>query len=85
MNCIKHKRFLFWKWKAVEHTYKIWSVSKFMSCSTDFIVKHRCESCGAVTTRHFVKQDELILAGIPVNELNKVDDFNYYYPQSPNP
>jgi len=79
MNCIKEKRFLFWKYKVVEHNYKIHRISKFMNSSTTFHVEYKCENCGAIRLRKFVEQDELILEGIPIEELLKVDDWNWYY------
>ncbi len=79
MECIKEKRFLFWKYKAIEHTYKMHRVSKFMDSSTTFHVHYICEVCGAEYTKKFVEQDELLLAGIPVDELKKVTAYNWYY------
>lgn len=79
MECIKEKRFLFWKYKAIEHTYKMHRVSKFMDSSTTFHVHYRCEVCGAEYSEKFVEQDELLLAGIPVDELKKVTAYNWYY------
>ena len=78
-NCIVEKSFLFWKWKAVEHKYKMYSVSKFMHSSTTFHVRWICE-CGAEKENHFVTQDELLLKGIPMDEIKKITDFHYYYP-----
>ena len=54
-------------------------ISKFMKCSTTFHVNYKCETCGAEYVRKFVEQDELILAGIPVETLQKVDSWNWHY------
>jgi len=82
MDCIKEKKFLFWKWKQVEHNYKMHRISKFMKCSDTFHVDYKCSTCVATYTKKFVEQDELILAGIPIETLQKVDDWNWHYCES---
>ena len=54
-------------------------ISKFMKCSDTFHIDYKCETCEAKYTRKFVEQDELILAGIPIETLQKVDDLSWYY------
>ena len=61
MDCIKEKKFLFWKWKQVEHNYKMHRISKFMKTSDTFHVDYKCSTCGATYTKKFVEQDELML------------------------
>lgn len=75
MECVKEKKFLFWKWKQVDHRYKMHTISKFMSCSDTFHVTYKCSACGAGYKRKFVEQDELILAGIKVENLQEVSDY----------
>lgn len=81
-KCIKEKRLLFYKYKVLEHSYKVSFISKFMDCSTDFRVHYECEGCGATKVEKFVDKDSLILRGFPVKELEKVDSFNFYSPKS---
>lgn len=78
MDCIKEKKFLLWRWKRVEHNYKMHRIRKFMKSSSTFHVDYKCEVCVAEYTRKFVEQDELILAGISVETLNNVDDMNWH-------
>jgi len=78
MQCVKEQRFLFLKWRYVEHDYRMYRIIRFMRSSTTFHVEYKCK-CGAKYTRSFVEQDELILAGISVETLNKIDNFNAYY------
>lgn len=79
MECIKYKKFLFWEWKAVEHNYKMYRISKFMKCSDDFHIEYKCSVCSASYTERYVKLNELILLGIPTQSLLKVDDCDFYY------
>lgn len=79
-NCIVEKQFLFWKYRTVEHHYKLYEVSKFMNSSTTFITTHICEVCGAKDVHHFVDVDNLILKGVSVDDLNKISEFKPYYP-----
>lgn len=78
MNCIKEKKFLFWKWRAVEHCWKIHSISKFMDSSETFHVNCVCADCGAARTDKFVKYDTLILKGFSAETLNKIDSHNWH-------
>jgi hypothetical protein len=78
-SCIKEHTFLFWKWKVVDHDYRLYSIIKFMSSSIDFQVKDKCTVCGLYRKREFVTADELILAGISPSTLNDITDKNYYY------
>ena len=78
-SCIKEKRFLFWKYKVVEHDYKIWRIGKFMWCSKKFEVTWKCTICKTPKDRHFVEYDELILEGLSSEILNNVSEFNAYY------
>jgi len=39
-----------------------------------------CKKYSATKTERFVKQDDLILAGYPIKELQKINMFNWYYP-----
>lgn len=78
-NCIIEKRFLFWKYKVVEHDYRLYQISKFMNSSTDFHVHYVCTKCGAKKEAHFVEQDDLILLGIPVKILNSITASSPYY------
>lgn len=40
-TCIKDKKFLFFKWREIEHDFKMFSISKFMYCSTTFTVRNK--------------------------------------------
>ncbi|MCK9415454.1 hypothetical protein M0Q97_02200 [Candidatus Dojkabacteria bacterium] len=79
LSCIKEKRFLFWKWKEIKHTYKPYCISKFMKYSSTFHVEYKCSVCGATKERSFVEQDELLLLGIPLEVLNKITDIHHHY------
>ena len=50
-----------------------------MKTSDTFHVDYKCSTCGATYTKKFVEQDELILAGIPIETLQNVDDWNWHY------
>jgi hypothetical protein len=78
MECIKEKRFLFWKYKSIKHTYKTHRVSKSMDSSITFLVEYKCEVCGDEYINNSVEKDELLLAGIPVCELKKVTACYWY-------
>lgn len=71
-NCIKNKKFLWWKWRVVEHSYKPKYISKFMTSSDDYHLEYECE-CGANFTAKFVTQDELILIGVDIKKLEKLN------------
>ena len=71
-NCIKEKKFLWWKWKVVEHNYKPKRISKFMTSSNTYHLDYECE-CGAEFIKKFVTQDSLILMGIDINKLKPLD------------
>lgn len=79
-NCIKIKKFLFWKIKTVVHDYKMYRISKFMDSSETYHVGYKCSNCGCSYSDIFVEQDYLILNGIPVEELIKVTSKKFYYP-----
>ena len=80
MNCVKEKRFLFWKYKKVEHDYKVGRISKFMDSSDTFVVDWECQ-CGASYSEHFITWDELLLMGFTSEILSKIDKWNWYYPE----
>ena len=81
MNCIKEKKFLFWKWKVVEHNFEISYIDKFMYCSEDFHVHYHCKNCGIEHIEKFVTADELILKGFLPTELNEITPDNFGYPK----
>ncbi len=78
MECVKSKKFLFWKYQTVDHDYQMFRISKFMKSSDTFHVEFKCSRCGAEKKEKFVEQDDLILAGITVDQLKKIDDLNFY-------
>ena len=78
MNCIKEKRFLFWKYKVVKHDFKMSHIYKFMRSSEHFRVGYRC-ACGQGMIKHFVTNDELLLKGIPQDVLNGITDTKWHY------
>ena len=71
-NCIKEKKFLWWKWVVLEHNYKPKKISKFMLSSDTYHLNYECE-CGAEYTERFVTQDSLILLGVDINKLKPLD------------
>ena len=75
MECIKKKKFLFWKWVVIKHDYVIHRISKFMITSDTFHVTRKCSVCGIERTEKFVDQDYLLKIGIPVDEIDKIDDW----------
>ena len=75
-NCIKKKKFLWWKWNVIEHNYKPRTISKFMTSSDTYHLDYECE-CGAEYTRRFVTQDDLILMGIDINKLKPLNDSKF--------
>jgi hypothetical protein len=79
MDCIKEKRFLFWKFKIIEHDFKVLRVNKFMFASTTFHVHSECRVCKITKTEKFVTKDELIWLGIPVSEIEKITDSKMYH------
>jgi len=79
VKCIVERKFLFWKWKEVQHSFKLYSVEKFMWCSTSFIVHRKCEICGRIKKESFVENDQLILEGVPQEILNDVGTCTYYF------
>ncbi len=81
MKCIKTKKFLWWSWTVIEHDYKIFSISKFMDCSTSFHVNRVCVECEATELTKFVEKDTLILEGVPVKILENIRQYNGYYPK----
>jgi len=83
-SCVVHKRFLFWKYDEVVHDYELYSIVKFMYCSTDFIVRWKCSKCAAIKTRKFVSYDELLLKGVSSEILNGITDDEYYFSQNKN-
>ena len=72
MDCIKEKSFLFWRWKRVEHKFKIHRINRLLKWTDSYHVTYKCGTCGAKCTRGFVEQEELILAGIPIEILQKL-------------
>lgn len=78
MNCIKEKKFLFWKYKKVEHNYQLNYISKFMDSSETFHLHKKCRDCGITITEKFVDKDTLILLGVPVKEIEKITRYNPY-------
>lgn len=83
-NCIIKRRFLFWKYNDVRHNEELYSIRKFMYCSTEFIVEWKCKKCGYIRTRNFVEYDELLLLGIPASILNDIST-SIYLPNPPKP
>ncbi len=81
-ECIVEHKFLFWKWKAVEHDFHIYKIEKFMYCSSDFIVTWKCSRCETPYKRNFVTHDELILKGISPEILNNISEDKPYYQKS---
>jgi hypothetical protein len=76
--CIEIKRFLFWTYRVVNHSYKIFSIRKFMWWSKDFTVEYKCEKCGLFKERSFVNADELLLEGITVENIQEIGT-SYFY------
>lgn len=81
MSCLKEKRFLFWKYKTVEHDFIVWAISKFMSCSHHFQVHWARKNCDRRETESFFENDRLIKMGFNQSDLNKVTDSKWFYPK----
>jgi len=79
-ECIKIEGWWIFKTVVVRHNWEVEMISKFMRTSDTFHVHKKCIKCGATMTNKFVEQDTLILMGVPVKELEKITDFDYYYP-----
>jgi len=80
MECIKKIGWWIFKDEVVIHNYKLTSVNKFMSSSDTFHVNYKCKKCGATKKERFVEKDTLIKWGIPVEKIEKITDWNSYYP-----
>jgi hypothetical protein len=80
-NCIKEIGWWIFKTKTVIHSWKVSSIGKFMSSSDTFHVHYKCENCGATKTKRFIEKDTLILMGIPVEEIEKITNWDYWYPK----
>ncbi len=85
MGCpknIKHRKFFIWKWDVEEdHPKEIAYINKFMRTSEDFIVHWYCPLCESMKKEHFVTHEELIRMGLKIEEINKITDWDYYYPK----
>jgi len=57
---------------VVEHDDELYSIRKFMYCSTEYIVEWKCKTCGRIRERHFVTFDEILLMGVPAEVLKNV-------------
>ena len=75
-KCLKHQRFLFFKWEALIHNFELVMVSKFMSSSNTFHAYYKCSECGLEKKEEFTTADELIRQGVPPLELNKIGRFS---------
>lgn len=79
-KCLKHQRFLFFKWEALIHNFELVMVTKFMDSSTSFHAHYRCSECGLLQKDVFVSADTLIKQGVPPLELNKITSRRWYEP-----